>query len=314
MKKIGRHVADEVNFGKIEHIFKKFDTRESLLSKVSNLLENIENWDLKSISNSFLSGFYNANYLSEVEWAKKFWFYANELNRLIFDLNLHPGEEVEIVYNGNKVTLVGFHKPGMPLIYDCWEYLKYAQQAICSRDKKQIQNLLQIDTETMFRKIAEYGSLIPDNIDPITHDFYLQLLAGNESQAAATLRTIIEEISTKPRSCVKNYAFMAEKRDNVDLLLLPYYKCLESVLKGEQLLFDELLWEGLQKHKEWAMVKLRSPKNYLASPNSNADISFVSVPLSAVCSIAYDKGMAINVESDYIPEWLYKNEGYDLNN
>jgi hypothetical protein len=63
--------------------------------------------------------------------------------------------------------------------------------------------------------------------------------------------------------------------------------------------------KGLQKHKEWSNGEVAFAEKLFSFSNSNVDISFVfSVPLSAVCVIAYDKNMAINIEIDYIPEWL----------
>lgn len=304
-----KHSSNEDKYRPISDLFNS-DKEYFLNRQKEGIQYLIDEFGIERIFKNYIYGFLRSSYLSETEWAKKFWHYANELTRIIFDLNLHPDIEVEIEYNGERLLTKGFQKRGMPIIYDCGNFEKYAQQAIISRDKKQIQNLLQIDTETMFRKIAEYGSLIPEEIDPNTHDFYLSLLSNDDIKALEILRMIIEKITSKPRSCFKNYASIAEKRDYVDLLLLPFYTCLASVLEQNQNNFDTLLFDALEKHKEWSMVKLRSPKNSLYIPNSNAPESFVSIPLLAACSLAYDKGMTINVESDYIPEWLYKNFSY----
>lgn len=310
MNNINRVSAFEGNSSSIKRRYEY--AMENFNSYQDVILDKYIYLGITSIKDDYLRGFYLATYLSETEWSKRFWHYANELNRIIFDLSLNVDKEVVLDYDGKQQTVKGFYvgQQNLPYIYNCWDWRKWVHQSLITRDERQLNNLRQLDTEIMFGKIAQYRSLNPDAIDPITHDFYMLLLNKEYVRASEILRTIIEKITTSPRSCFKNYAFIAEKRDAVDLLLIPFYRCLESVLDNNQTLFDERLYDSLQKHKDWTMVKLRSPKNSLYTPNYNEPEGFVSIPLLAACSIAYDNGMSINVESDYIPEWLYKNDGH----
>lgn len=154
----------------------------------------------------------------------------------------------------------------------------------------------------MFEKIAENGSLNPDLIDTFLHTFYLLLLRKEYQNALVELKDIVNKITNEPEVYYKNYLAFNWKKHQVDLLIVPYYRCLESVLEGNQIQFDERLYEGLQKHKEWSLLK--SIKGHI--PNSNNPFSFISIRMLATCCLAYDKGMTINTESDYIPKWLYK--------
>ena len=130
------------------------------------------------------------------------------------------------------------------------------------------------------------------------------MLGKDYSKALVLVKEIIDKISNQPEVYYKNYLSFNSKKHQVDKLIVPYYRCLESVLEGNQSQFDERLYEGLQLHKEWAMLKPEKGQ----IPNSNNHFSFVSIKMTTVCSLAFDRGMSINVQSDYIPEWLIKNE------
>lgn len=67
-----------------------------------------------------------------------------------------------------------------------------------------------------------------------------------------------------------------------------------AIFQQDQAKLDLALLAGLQAHKEF----------WGNSTNSQKEYGWLSFPLLAACAYAYDHGMDINVESDYIPRWL----------
>lgn len=311
---VNRHLAFD---GDSTSILLRFQySCEDFISYQEAILDKYIYLGITSIKDTYENGFYHSTYLLEINWAKKFWYYANEFNRIIFDLSLNVEREVVLNYGKKKQNVEGFlvglklgenGKPSLfPYIYNCWHWVEFAKQALIIRDERQIQNLQQIDTETMFSKIADYRNINPDLIDPIFHDFYFQLLRKEYLMALTIVKDIIEKITTKPEIYFKNYNVLIGKKYQINYLTIPYFRCLQSVLEGNQNKFDKLLYDGLQKHRIWAEIK--ASKKDIPIPNSNNSSGFVSIPLLAACCLAYDNGMKINVESDYIPEWLICNE------
>lgn len=304
MNEIVRHLANKNKYRAISDLI-RFDKEYFENRQEEGIRYLIEDFGLTRVPENYFKAYFRSCYLSETDWAKKFWRYANELTRLIFDLGLADGKEVVVDYNGEQKVIAASAVPNFDrTIYHCWDWVQWSQYAIIARDNRQINNLQRIDTETMFAKIAEHGSLNPDLIDTLLHSFHLFLLGKEYSQALVLAKDIIDKISNQPEVYYKNYLSFNSKKHQVDKLIVPYYRCLESVLEGNQSQFDERLYEGLQLHKEWAMLKPEKGQ----IPNSNNHFSFVSIKMATVCSLAFDRGMSINVQSDYIPAWLIQNE------
>ncbi|MEY3445191.1 MAG: hypothetical protein RLZZ519_3472 [Bacteroidota bacterium] len=116
--------------------------------------------------------------------------------------------------------------------------------------------------------------------------FYTQLLHGNKAAARKAL--------TDFRDSTKGDAPLYREK-----LKLPLVEVWENILDGNHKAAEAAVAGALQSHKDfWG-----SDENW-----QNAD-GWISLPLLHACAYAYDHGMKIDVESDYIPRWLYMGEG-----
>jgi hypothetical protein len=87
---------------------------------------------------------------------------------------------------------------------------------------------------------------------------------------------------------------------------LPFLDVFSALLQGKQELFNERLEEALLLHKKhWDS---NTPLNPGDPPIRDCEDSFVSLDLSYLCALAFDRGWNITVASDYIPKWLYEGQ------
>ncbi|MEY3444729.1 MAG: hypothetical protein RLZZ519_3010 [Bacteroidota bacterium] len=79
-----------------------------------------------------------------------------------------------------------------------------------------------------------------------------------------------------------------------EFLIMPSTRLWNAILSKDQAAVDKALESALEHHKLfWGNTE-----------NSQKIFGWISLPLLAACAYAYDHGMDINVESDYIPRWL----------
>ncbi|WP_041557583.1 immunity 49 family protein [Cellulophaga algicola] len=86
----------------------------------------------------------------------------------------------------------------------------------------------------------------------------------------------------------------------VTYLYEPLLFVYEALLRNNEEDFNAQLIEALTRHKTYYDTQKNKRCN-----DSNGWISW---RLLGAAALAYDKGIKINVKSDYIPEWLYKGE------
>ena len=80
--------------------------------------------------------------------------------------------------------------------------------------------------------------------------------------------------------------------------------CYYAIMLNNQSEFDSCLEEALETHKTYF--------SDFDNRGHSRDSGLISWPLLTVCSVAHRHGLAINFQSDYIPEWLYKAEFPEL--
>jgi hypothetical protein len=86
----------------------------------------------------------------------------------------------------------------------------------------------------------------------------------------------------------------------VELVRIPILDLMQAIVEGDNAKFNDYLVEALEGHKKYYGTK----DNAMATPG------WLSMRILATCAMAVDaKGFAIDVESDYIPRWLYMGEG-----
>jgi hypothetical protein len=292
---------------------------EDFIHYQNSIWNNLEKIDIFSIKRTFFDGLFRSILLKEIKWTKLFWIYGNELNRIIFDLSLHNGIEFNLEYDGKHRDITGWlvglkigenGKPYQyPHIFNAWYWQSCAINTFSNRDERMVNNLLQVDTKIMFEKIADYKNINPDLIDPYWHELYFLLLKKEYVNAIIKTQEVTAKLIEKPNTYLKNHGFFKEVKDQNHLITLPFLNCLESVLEENQSQFDERLHQALLSHKVYSTIKPNAgKKNTLYVPNSNEPSGFVSMKLLAICCIAYDKGMKINIESDYIPKWIIEKD------
>ncbi len=75
---------------------------------------------------------------------------------------------------------------------------------------------------------------------------------------------------------------------------------MQAIVEGDNAKFNDYLVAALEGHKEY----------YGTKENAMATLGWLSMRILAACTMAVDgKGFAIEVESEYIPRWLYMGEG-----
>ncbi len=90
------------------------------------------------------------------------------------------------------------------------------------------------------------------------------------------------------------------------MIYAPTLLVYQALFSGNSEAFNEQLFEALELHKEFYDTEREGA--FFDYPEEDGAVSW---PLLAVCSIAYDSGLKVNVESDYIPKWLYEGEVRD---
>jgi hypothetical protein len=112
----------------------------------------------------------------------------------------------------------------------------------------------------------------------------------------------------EPSSFTQHPAFVAVEQSCLDklkrgqlekpvkMLTVPYFEVLRSLERRNETDFTKALTEALRQHKGYwgATEKRRNDKE-----------GFVSLPLTSVAALAYDRGLRFHVESDYTPvSWV----------
>lgn len=90
-----------------------------------------------------------------------------------------------------------------------------------------------------------------------------------------------------------------ERKNYIDCIMLPELKLIQSLVSDDANEFNENLKKALLAHKRfWSTKKNEFDNN-----------GWVSLRLTGICSLIWDnKKFPIEVESDYLPIWLVKNE------
>jgi hypothetical protein len=87
-------------------------------------------------------------------------------------------------------------------------------------------------------------------------------------------------------------------------ITLPWMKLLDSVMHSDQERFNTALQEALQLHKAYWT---KDEDSLLYSE------SYLALGLIAICRLAYEQGMIVDADSDYLPLWLVAGECAHIN-
>jgi hypothetical protein len=81
-------------------------------------------------------------------------------------------------------------------------------------------------------------------------------------------------------------------------IAVPEIDLLFRLLENDSVAFNESLIKALERHKKhWSKENLKNDPN-----------GFIAVGILGLVSIAYERGMTIEVESDYIPKYIFQGD------
>ncbi len=122
----------------------------------------------------------------------------------------------------------------------------------------------------------------------------------------AFLKELIDDTDEEHRLNLLKILYHEAENATIDsayvaALVLPFYDVIKAFILKDTVLFNKNLEKALIAHNEYYD---RDRKDDIGRRFRDIKNGYISLPLSAICSLAYDKGISITVESDYIPREL----------
>ncbi|MCP4984936.1 MAG: immunity 49 family protein, partial [Colwellia sp.] len=191
------------------------------------------------------------------------------------------GETFEVTINNDTFELTG-GPAGAYLDTDVWQDVLFS--SIILRDKKTIDQLVQVP-----KSVFDKANLKADSFDTALINLMKGLFKPEANMGDLLEATLIAADPNGIASGRRSYV------QNILLPLLPVYRCIYTANAQNE--FNDAMVEALKAHKKYWNRDKREQQGW------------VSLPLIAAASHAYDiKGYQLSVETDYIPEFLVKND------
>jgi len=267
----------------IERIIDKINRYEELLLIGTNTIKTQNAQDVLggSIQNA-INAFGNA-VLADVPHQQivRYLQHVKEFGSANFAFACRQGETFDVTINNDTFALTG-GPAGAYLHTDVWEKVLYA--AVTLRDKKAIEQLIQVP-----KSVFDNANISADAFDTALINLMKGLFEPEANMGnlleAALIAADPNAIASGRRSYVQN----------ILLPLLPVYRCIYTANAQDE--FNEAMVEALEAHKKYWTKDRRKQQGW------------ISLPLMAAASHAYDfKGYQLTVETDYIPDFLVKND------
>lgn len=177
---------------------------------------------------------------------------------------------------------------------DSFEWSNTMNAAIIIRDKDSIDKLLNIPI---------WGLIVLD--EPFHHlfaEYQANVLQGKRNEALRLRYQLKEEAESDTGLFIglneRKYIYIEGRSQRIKALYLPLVDLYEYAQTREAIKFNDLL----EKH-------IVHKRQYIVDHDMEADFRYwVDFSALAVCSYAFDRGVQVNVESDYIPAWIFKGE------
>jgi len=267
----------------IERITYKINRYEELLLIGINTIKTKNSQDVLggSIQNA-ISAFGEA-VLAEVPHQQivRYLQHIKEFGSANFAFACRQGETFDVTFNNDTFALTG-GPAGAYLHTDVWEKVFYA--AVTLRDKKAIEQLIQVP-----KSVFDNANIKADAFDTAL----INLMKGL-FEPEANMGDLLEAalIAADPNAIASGRRRYVQ---HILLPLMPVYRCIYTTNAQDE--FNEAMVEALEAHKKyWKKDKMEQQ-------------GWISLPLIAAASHAYDlKGYQLNVETDYIPDFLVKND------
>jgi Immunity protein 49 len=194
-----------------------------------------------------------------------------------YRLAANSTEQVKLDLEGKEMLVTGQIGAFLDFIY----WLPVWRVANLLRENSALKSLVEA-TETLYGK--EF-SLLSDLDSKFTGLLHASLYREDINSALAQIERLLEVHST-------------DDSDYSKFLKLPELLVWKSVLSMDSVSFKANMVNGLEKHKDfWGTTENRTSAH-----------GWISLPLLQVAAYAHDHGMDLDVESDYIPDWLVKRQ------
>ncbi len=296
---IRRH---EIN-GTFEKHYKSFFVSIEGIEKYQKTLKYVDSqWNIAGTANDMALKMCNSLYLNEIKWGVSILSICVELGKIVYDMLNHKGQEVEVCFAGESVLTTGrvFEEAQQTT-----SWVNTLHVAIIARHQPTIKTLCAVANDDLVTNHSR---------NTFTEVNFFKALLDNQGNPREFLAAIFKEDSMyfdEPSGFEMSKLHNGFKNKYVDRYYYQLSKAnfeywgYEAVLNKDKERFNELLLISLQMHKAvWDTVEL----GYTNLDYRNNALGWVSLPLLALCSFAFDNGIEIEVGSDYIPEWLYKGE------
>lgn len=272
-----RH-AIGLQIDRIETYHEKFKVR--LSSYVEALKIDFRSRDIISFYTSIINDIgYSIVLNCDKDEIFQSFFYALQFGLNHFKLASNPNKEREIQVGKTTIKTVGKETRDY-IDFGTWMTVFYT--AVILRDKKAIDFLTGLENRFM-----KQGNVSFDDVRIAEVEVYKVLFEDSKY-----LEKAIEIYELKE----KEFSKTNPSRNWIDNQGTPVIMLCKSVLQKDAFGFNDLLEKALNKHKEYFSKKDRAADFW----------GWVSFPLLMICSYAYDNGISITVESDYIPRWLFE--------
>jgi hypothetical protein len=203
-----------------------------------------------------------------------------------FKLAINPGKTVELnIGNSTLVDATGFETNDF-IAATNWQTCFYIASIL--RDTTSLDFL-----RTVPKSFMEKSVIIAGEIDYAVVDV-LKAMSAKQG-----LNEAIKKFH-ETRQRTKYESILRENFDNH--LTLPLISVIEALNVADAKIFNERLKDALAKHHDF----YKEEKEGMGLPYDR--FGWISFMLIAVCSYAHDRGIKIEIESDYLPMWLVRGD------
>lgn len=162
----------------------------------------------------------------------------------------------------------------------CWSYGVWAATAI--RADESVRHLASVPAE-VFREASPS--------DPEYHYLYAESIRAFVLKAPTAPRLIFETLKATDPDDLPEYTV-----DYALLIVVPALELMTRLWDNDKPAFDKAMIKALENHRR-----------YWSHPDRSKDLSgSLAIPPLALARLADDKGWVLDVQSDYIPECLYR--------
>ena len=223
-----------------------------------------------------------------------FLYYAHQLGIAMFKLAANPGKEVTVRFGNTDVSAIG--KENKDLHPYLFEQIFRLNQII--RDKEGYEILQGISNELMLKV-----RVTVDSFDVAKIQFYKSL--SEKSLRNNSLQKVLQE-TENPKYVetgfvagnVSETIVTKERKEIIQYIQKPVFEAYKLIFENDQKGLNTFIFDYLNSYRD-----------FIEKKGYTTDGSFwLAYGLLAALAFAHDQGMRIDVESDYIPAWLYKGE------